>query len=136
MNTEATLEKVENGATDDRRAAERTRSGRYYRPNVDILEKPEELLLVADMPGVKSGEIDIRFEDGELTILGPVAERQEPAANYLLAEYGVGDFYRTFRVSEQIDGAKIHAEYSDGVLRVHLPKVEAAKPRKIEVKTQ
>jgi HSP20 family protein len=131
MAAEATLETAETKAEE---GLERTRDGRYYRPNVDILELPDELLVLADMPGVKPGEIDIRFEDGELTIHGPAAARQKPDANYLLMEYGVGDFYRTFRVSEQIDASKIHAEYADGVLRLHLPKVEAAKPRKIEVK--
>jgi HSP20 family protein len=114
---------------------EQTRGGRVYRPNVDIVEKHEELLVVADMPGVKSGEIDIRFEDGELTIHGPTVSRQE-GVRYMLQEYGVGDFYRTFRVSERVDAAKINAEYKDGVLLLHLPKVEAAKPRKIKVKTK
>ena len=114
---------------------ERTRGGRVYRPNVDILEKQEELLVVADMPGVKGGEIDIRFEDGELTIHGPAESRQGAGTRYLLQEYGVGDFYRTFRVSERIDASKISADYKDGVLVLHLPKVEAAKPRKITVKT-
>lgn len=131
MAAESTLETAESPAET---GLERTRDGRYYRPNVDILEMPDELLLLADMPGVKSDEIDVRFEDGELTIHGPAAARQKPETNYLLMEYGVGDFYRTFRVSEQIDAAKIRAEYSDGVLRLHLPKVEAAKPRKIKVK--
>lgn len=135
MNSESTMEKVENNATDGQQPAERTRSGRYYRPNVDILERRDELLLLADMPGAAPGEIDVRFEGGELAILGLVSPRDESSANYLLGEYGVGDFYRTFRVSENIDASKIHAEYSDGVLRVHLPKVEAVKPRKIAVKT-
>jgi HSP20 family protein len=53
----------------------------------------------------------------------------------LLQEYGVGDFYRTFKVSEQIDSTRISAEYHDGVLTIHLPKVEAAKPRKISVQS-
>jgi HSP20 family protein len=114
---------------------ERTRGGDVYRPNVDILEKQDELLVVADLPGVKGNDVDIRFEDGELTIRGPAAARQD-GVRYLLQEYGVGDFYRTFRVSERIDAAKISAEHQDGVLLLHLPKVEAAKPRKIEVKTK
>ena len=133
MAAESTLDSAE---TKTENGAERTRDGRYYRPNVDILELPDELLLVADMPGVKSDEIDIRFEDGELTLYGPAATRQAAETNYLLMEYGVGDFYRTFRVSEQVDAAKIRAEYSDGVLMLHLPKVEAAKPRKIKVKVK
>jgi HSP20 family molecular chaperone IbpA len=114
--------------------AERTRCGTCYRPRVDIIERPEELLLRADMPGVKGDQIDIHFEDGELAIHGRVEPRQDETVGYLLHEYGVGDFYRTFRVSEQVDATKIHAEYSAGVLTVHLPKTEAVKPRKIQVR--
>jgi HSP20 family protein len=112
---------------------ERTRGGRAYRPNVDIVEKQDELLVLAEMPGVNGGDIDIRFEEGELTIHGRAASRQDDQTRYLLQEYGVGDFYRTFRVSEQIDASKISAEYKDGVLSLHLPKVEAMKPRQIKV---
>lgn len=131
MAREATIEKRSERAPQ----TERTRGGQMYRPNVDILEKQEELLVVADLPGVRGGEIDIRFEDGELIIHAPAAARQE-GVRYLLQEYGVGDFYRTFRVSESIDAAKISAEHKEGVLVLHLPKVEAVKPRKIKVKTK
>lgn len=114
--------------------AERTRTGQYYRPHVDILEKDDDLVLVADMPGVKNDAIDINFEDGVLTIEGSVEPRYGDKVNFLLCEYGIGDFYRTFRVSEQVDSNRIHAEYADGVLTIHLPKAEQAKPRKIMVK--
>jgi HSP20 family protein len=112
---------------------ERTRSGQTYRPNVDILEHQDELVILADMPGVDSADLDVRFEDGELSIRAPVPVRQPEGTRYLLREYGVGDFYRSFRVSEQIDASRIAAEYADGVLKLRLPKVEAAKPRKIAV---
>ncbi|MBP7937088.1 MAG: Hsp20/alpha crystallin family protein [Phycisphaerae bacterium] len=114
--------------------AERTRSGRAYRPNVDIIENKEELLVVADMPGVNSNSIDVKFENGSLEIHGRVPVRQTPETRYLLREYGVGDFYRSFQVSEAIDASRITAEYADGVLTLHLPKVEAVKPRKIAIK--
>jgi HSP20 family protein len=113
---------------------ERTRTGNVYRPLVDILEDKDELILVADLPGTRSDSIDINFDDGTLTIQGQVEPRYNPDQQLLLVEYGLGDFYRTFRVSEQIDSSRIHATYADGVLTVHLPKVEAAKPRKIEVR--
>ena len=61
--------------------------------------------------------------------------RQDEDHEYLLREYGTGDYYRTFQVSEAVDASKITADYSDGVLTLHLPKTEAVKPRKIEVKT-
>jgi HSP20 family molecular chaperone IbpA len=113
---------------------EGTRTGNVYRPLVDILEDKDELILVADLPGASSDSIDINFEDGVLTVQGQVEPRYKSDHQFLLVEYGLGDFYRTFRVSEQIDSSRIHATYADGVLTVHLPKVEAAKPRKIEVR--
>ncbi|UCE59934.1 MAG: Hsp20/alpha crystallin family protein [Phycisphaerales bacterium] len=115
--------------------AERTQSERYYRPNVDIIESTEELTVHADVPGVKADDVGISFENGTLTIHGKVNKRTPENVNYALNEYGVGDFYRTFQVSEKIDSAKISAECADGVLTLHLPKAEAARPRKIDVKT-
>lgn len=114
-------------------SAERTRSGYYYRPNVDILEKTDELVVVADVPGTTPQGIDIDFDNGELTIHARVPPRNEDV-EFLLHEYGVGDYFRTFRVSEAIDASRITAEYADGVLTLHLPKAEAAKPRKIPVR--
>lgn len=113
--------------------AERTRSGRFYRPNVNIVERADELTVYADMPGTSAENIDINFENGTLTIHGRVQERQGENLNYLLREYGIGDFYRSFDVGETIDANKITAEYRNGVLVLHLPKVEAVKPRRIAV---
>jgi len=114
---------------------ERTRSGRCYVPNVDILENEDELLLLADVPGAGGNDIDINYEQGQLTVHARVRERQGADTTYLLREYGVGDFHREFRVGEVIDASKIQAEVKEGVLTVHLPKAEAAKPRRIQVKT-
>ncbi len=112
---------------------ESTRSGPVYRPNVDIIERADQLVVYADMPGVPEDAIDINFQEGMLTIHGKADRRQAEETEYLLSEYGVGDFYRTFRVSEKIDAAKITAEYHEGVLILHLPKAESLKPRKIAV---
>ena len=128
MTTESTIQKEAHQSD-----LEGTRTGQWYRPNVDILEQPDALVLLADLPGARGDQIDIQFDDGQLTLRAPVAARQAEGTRMLLAEYGVGDFYRTFRVSEQIDASRIAAEYRDGVLKLHLPKVEAAKPRKIAV---
>jgi HSP20 family protein len=108
--------------------------GASYTPRVDILETEDELVLYADMPGVKPEDVDINFENGELAVYGRCAPRQEEA-NFLLQEYGVGDYYRAFSISEQIDSDKISAEMKNGVLTVHLPKSEAVKPRRISVKS-
>jgi HSP20 family protein len=114
-------------------SAERTWSGCCYRPNVDIVEKADELLVLADVPGANDGTIDVNFEDGELEIRAAVPARHGDDRTRLREEYGVGDFYRSFRVSETIDSAQISAEYADGVLTLHLPKAAAIKPRKIAV---
>lgn len=115
--------------------AEQTRSGVFYRPNVDIIELPEELLVVVDVPGAAGDCVDVHFEDGMLTIHAKVPVRHEDI-DFLLQEYGVGDYYRTFRVAETVDASKITAEFTDGVLTLHLPKAESIKPRKIAVRTQ
>ncbi len=113
---------------------EHTRNRAHFRPSVDIVETADELLVMADMPGASAESIDIRFENGSLSIHGKVADRQDAGAAFLLREYEVGDFHRMFEVSEMIDPERIHAEYKLGVLTLHLPKADAAKPRKIAVK--
>ena len=75
------------------------------------------------------------MRDGELSICGCCRQRQDQA-DYLRCEYGIGDFYRTFAVSELIDPDRITAEHKNGVLTVHLPKAEAAKPKRITVQAQ
>jgi len=114
-------------------STESTRAGTYYRPSVDIVERADELTVLADMPGAAADGIDIRFEDGMLSIHGKVPQRHADV-DFLAREYGVGDFYREFRVNETIDASKITADLNDGVLTLHLPKVEAVKPRKITVR--
>lgn len=113
---------------------ERTRGGLTYSPRIDIWESEDELVLYADMPGVLPENLDIQFENRELRIHGKVEPRHENI-NFLYGEYGIGDFYRTFTVGEAIDAEKISAELKNGVLALHLPKTEAVKPRRIEVKS-
>lgn len=125
---------IEKRTEDTVSRVERTRSGRWYRPNVDILERAEELVVLADMPGVSADNVDVQFENGTLTIHGKLSRPAGPEPVHLLREYGTGDFYRTFQVSEVIDAGRIHAECADGVLTLHLPKVEEARPRRIAVK--
>lgn len=106
--------------------------GPVYKPAVDVFETPEEVVIVAATPGAASDGIDVSYEEGVLTLHAKVASRAHDA-KYLLREYGVGDYYRQFTVGERIDASKVTAEYRDGLVRIHLPKSEAAKPRKIVV---
>jgi HSP20 family protein len=115
---------------------ERTRSSAVtYTPRCDILETADELTIYADLPGVQPGDVDIRFENGELAIDAKCALRHENV-NRLAWEYGIGDYYRAFAINEAIDADKIAAELKNGVLTVHLPKSEAVKPKKIAVKAE
>jgi len=121
-----------NGSPPEAGRPEVTR-GVWYTPRVDILETDEELTLFTDLPGAKAEDVDIRFENGELRLQAQCPARQQ-GTSYLLAEYGVGDFYRTFSIDKDINPDKIAAELKNGVLTVHLPKTEAVKPRKIAIK--
>lgn len=112
---------------------ETTRGGFAFTPRVDIFETDQELLLFADVPGVKPEDVDLHFENGELFLHGKVKPFEgQPKTG--LREYEVGDFYRSFTIHESVDAAKISAECKNGVLTVHLPKVEAVRPRQIAVK--
>ena len=113
---------------------EPTRNRRVYSPLTDIIETTDEILVVADMPGVDEKCVDITLEKNILTIYAYPPE--ETVENYSLAfsEYGVGDFERKFVVSQEVDREKIAARVKNGVLTVHLPKAGPAKARKIEVR--
>jgi len=89
---------------------------------------------MADMPGVPIESVDINLEGEQLTIRGAVPQ-SDGVGRILLREYAVGDYYRQFTLSNDIDREKIQASMKDGVLKLVLPKAEAAKPRKIEVKS-
>lgn len=105
-----------------------------YSPRVDIWESDEELLLYADLPGVAPEDLDIQFENHELVIHGKVNSRNE-SAQPAFTEYGIGDFHRKFSISDAVDESKVFAELNNGVLELHLPKADAVKSRRIEVKT-
>jgi HSP20 family protein len=112
---------------------ETTRGGVYFTPRVDIVETDAELTLYAEVPGVRPEDVDLRYEKGELLLHARVPSRQE-RQTALLQEYEEGDFFRAFTIHESIDSGRIAAECKNGVLTVHLPKVEAVRPRQIAVR--
>ena len=131
MVSDLATEKRNNSGT----RAERTREGRTFLPYCDIIERENELLLFADLPGVRTEDLDINYERGLLTLQGRVDPRRIERT-FLVREYGVGDFSRSFEIGEGIDASRIEAEMKDGVLTLHLPKAESIRPRKITVKSQ
>ena len=114
--------------------AEQTRPGLVFTPAVDILETDKEITLLADMPGVKAEGLNIDLRENTLTLEGDVKSAEGSDEADVLREYRVGKYYRQFTLSQVIDQGKIGAEIKDGVLRLKLPKVEAATPRRIAVK--
>ncbi|HKP55029.1 MAG TPA: Hsp20/alpha crystallin family protein [Chloroflexia bacterium] len=112
---------------------ERTRAGRVFLPAVDIYETADSVVLVADMPGVDENSVDVNLEKNVLTIYGRV-EPQYPAGHSLTySEYRIGDYQRSFTVSNTIDWEKIQGTVKDGVLRLTLPKAGPAKTKKIAI---
>ncbi len=114
---------------------EQTRPGAVFTPAVDIYETDKEIIILADMPGVKAKDINISLHDNVLTLEGDVTPPESNEEVDIIREYRTGKFYRQFTLSQLIDQSKIDAEIKDGVLKLKLPKVEAATPRKIEVKS-
>jgi HSP20 family protein len=102
---------------------------------VDIFENDKELTVYADMPGVRSEDVDLRYENGELVLHGRFRPH-ERKGSFLLREYEEGDYYRVFQIHESIDSTKIEASCKNGVLTIRLPKVAAARPRQIAVREQ
>jgi len=125
---ERTLTQTTNGPR-----TEAASSGRQFTPRVDVYETEAEMLLFADVPGVAPSDIDLRYERGELTLHAHV-KPDAPRGRAVLEEYETGDYHRVFQLHEAIDANRIEAEYKDGVLTVHLPKPEAAKPKQVQIK--
>ena len=114
-------------------SAEHTQGGPRFVPRIDIVEFEQELVLYADLPGVTPADLDIRYEDGELTLTGKVAARRY-GSEARRSEYETGNFHRSFHIGETIDASRISADLKQGVLTLHLPKVERIRPRRIDIR--
>lgn len=113
---------------------ESTRDRNVYVPRVDIMETNDAILLIADMPGVDKKSVNIALEKNILTIMGIIEPEHYKDYRIAFAEYNIGDYQRSFAISNAIDQDKIEASVKNGVLRLTLPKAEPARPKRIEVK--
>ncbi|MFO7496114.1 MAG: Hsp20/alpha crystallin family protein [Desulfobacterales bacterium] len=113
--------------------AEQTRPGLVFTPDVDIFETEMAITLLADLPGVRPEDLTIDLRDNTLTISGEIFPVESGDEEDILIEYETGKYYRQFTLSEVIAQEKIDAKLTEGVLRLTLPKVEKAVPRKITV---
>jgi HSP20 family protein len=104
-------------------------------PTVDIAETEAEYQIKAELPEVKREDVKVTVEDGVLTISGERRhETEEKGRKYHRVERSYGSFVRSFTLPEHVDESRVKAEYKDGVLHLHLPKSEKAKPKAIDVK--
>ncbi len=115
--------------------AEQTRPGLVFTPPVDICEDENAIKLMADMPGVKPDDINIDVREDTLTLIGEIQPYEDAEETDVMIEYEIGQYFRQFTLPELIDQEKIDAQLKDGVLTLELPKAEAAKPKKIEIKS-
>lgn len=113
---------------------EATRAKPVFLPRTDIFEREKEIVVMAEMPGVKRDAVDVNLETDELRISGRVDETAIEGHELAYAEYEVGDYERTFRITGGIDADKIDATMKNGVLQIVLPKSKEAMPQKISVK--
>lgn len=123
---------IKHGQTEPERHEELRARGRAITPAVDIFETDENLTLVADLPGVAKDGLDLQFEKGILTLTGTMTPHGK--GETVFSEFQPASYYRQFRVSEHLDLERTSADLADGVLTIILPKAEAAKPRRIEIR--
>ncbi|QJW96306.1 Hsp20/alpha crystallin family protein [Frigoriglobus tundricola] len=107
--------------------------GGTYTPRVDVVETEDALVLYADLPGAEPEDISLTCKGDELVLRAACAPRHA-GKKRLYAEYGVGQYYRAFKIAEQVETGGTEASLKDGVLTVRVPKAEAIRPKRIAVK--
>jgi HSP20 family protein len=124
----ATREATGNGGKEALRVAQ-------WSPLVDITEDEKEYLIKAELPDMKKEDVRLTVENDVLAISGErTFEKEEKGKKYHRIERAYGSFVRSFTLPEDADGSKVSADFKDGMLQVHLPKSQKAKPKAIEIK--
>jgi HSP20 family protein len=116
--------------------AERMSERRVFMPRADIFQSGEDVVILCDVPGCDEKSVDITIEKNVMTIYGTVQPAEPEGHRLAYAEYELGDFQRSFTLSDEIDRDSISAVVSNGVLKLTLPQAAQAKARKIAVKAQ
>ncbi len=108
---------------------------RSFTPPIDIHEGPDGLILEADLPGANEQNLTIQLEDNVLSLQARIDSPAPSGARLLHEEYCLGDYRRSFILSDEVDKDRIVAELKNGVLRLVLPKSEGTRTRRIEIKS-
>jgi len=133
---QAVRKDIQKKETQLKEGVERTRAKKLYAPAVDIIEGKDDIVVIADMPGVDEKSVDVTLEKETLTIYGKVEPEIPENHRLSYSEYGVGDYQRAFTLSDEINREKIQATVKNGVLKLILPKAESVKTRKIPIKAE
>lgn len=111
---------------------------RFFVPTVDVIERADAYVISAELPGVEPADVEISFEANTLTLRGTKQPALKPQENEELRVYTAerlsGSFERAVRLPEYVEGDKIEASYAHGVLTIVVPKAQAARARKIDIK--
>jgi HSP20 family molecular chaperone IbpA len=118
---------------DDSQGSELRRE--VYTPPIDIREEPEGLVLEADLPGATERDLQIQLEDNVLNLYARIEPPPSQGGRLIHEEYRLGDYRRSFILSDEVDRERITAELKNGVLKLHLPKADRARTRRIEIKS-
>jgi HSP20 family protein len=119
----------------DRRKEDRSKGA--WTPDVDIRETEKDIQIRADIPGMKKEDIDVSIDGEQLVIKGErKLEKEEKEKDYVRVERSYGSFYRSFDIGVPVKSDQVKASYNGGVLEVVIPKAEARKPKKIQVKAE
>ena len=108
-----------------------TQETHYFQPSTDVRETEQQIVIQFDMPGVSSENVELTVEKGTLTVTGKADPEEKGTAVY--RETHIGDYQRTFTMSEDVDTDRISAEMKAGVLTVCIPKAEKARPKRIAI---
>jgi HSP20 family protein len=131
MSTE--LEKREKTAVSTTAAEQMDDSGLSYSPDVDIYLSDDDAVFKVDLPGVEKGNVKIEVDETDTLVIRAKNSINEPD-NVLVRQFGIGNYYRAFQLSDDFDKEKVQATLENGHLEVRIPKREEAKPKKIEIK--
>jgi HSP20 family protein len=112
-----------------------SQSQNAYTPPIDIHEGPDGLTLEADLPGATESNLYIQLEDNVLNLVARIDSPAPEGARLLHEEYRVGDYFRSFILSDEVDRDRITADLKNGVLRLFLPKADRARTRRIEIRS-
>ncbi len=128
----ADIEKRDKQAVSTTAAEHLSESGPSYSPDVDIYVSDNELMIVADLPGVEKGDVHIAIDEDDTLIIKAKCSVEE-ATEPIMRQYEVGNYYRAFRLSEGYNKDNVSGILENGVLELHVPKREETKPRRIEI---